>query len=528
MGTNLFLRVLFASLLTLSLGCQSAGRATSQSTAGRTTPDGAVFREKLGRAEKGDAEAQCGVGKCYGDGLGVARDEAEAVKWFRKAAEQGNAPAQCNLGLCYFHGKGVDYDGVEAVKWFRKAAEQTNAEAETYLGLACMEGRGVRADLDEGDRWLEKAAKQGNAKAQGLRLGFNCLITVLEGQDGAKAGKELRKCAEQGNAIAETFLGLAYFEGSGVTKDYVESVRWFRRGAAQENGPAQAFLGLAYFHGWGVFKSNRKAVLWSRRAAEQGVDLGQETLGRCYQTGKGVGKDPTEAVKWFRKSAMQGGEDGQLFLGLAYRQGQGIEKDYVQAYKWLDLVAARGNSKAVSAREEVSRLMTPEQLAQAGVVPRRHLTQFDRRIIDAHEQRYSMSCIPSSVEMVLKLMGRVPGTYYEQQTAWKNKADGSFHNFDGKTIEGVTFHQQFTQEHNGQFLAELFATIDRELGAGRFVIVGLAAAGGTHDWVIYDEDANGDFLAVSKGWAGTIEDNHVRKTITEMGGTDIGTYDLNR
>ena len=137
-----------------------------------------------------------------------------------------------------------------------------------------------------------------------------------------------------------------------------------------------------------------------------------------------------------------------------------------------------------------------------------------------------MSCIPSAVEMVLKLMGRVPGSYYDQQDLWRDKADGSFHNFDGTTIAGITFHQRFTQAHGDQFpLADLFTAIDRELRAGRFVIIGLPGGDGTHDWVIYDEDTTGDFLAVSKGGPQTLENDHVRKTITDMKGTDIGTYD---
>ena len=48
-------------------------------------------------AEEGDAEAQCKLGWCYENGNGVAKDLAEAVKWYRKAAEQGNADAQTAL-----------------------------------------------------------------------------------------------------------------------------------------------------------------------------------------------------------------------------------------------------------------------------------------------------------------------------------------------------------------------------------------------------------------------------------------------
>jgi TPR repeat protein len=55
--------------------------------------------------------------------LGIPKDEAEAAKWYRKAAEQDNALAQFNLGVCYNNGQGMAKDEVEAVKWWRKAAQ---------------------------------------------------------------------------------------------------------------------------------------------------------------------------------------------------------------------------------------------------------------------------------------------------------------------------------------------------------------------------------------------------------------------
>jgi TPR repeat protein len=175
-----------------------------------------------------------------------------------------------------------------------------------------------------------------------------------------------------------------------------------------------------------------------------------------------------EAVKWFRRAAELRNEEAQLSLGLAYRDGRGVARDYVAAYRWLDLAACNGNAKAISARHDLAVHMSPEQLSHAGASPRCHLTRFDRKIIDEHQQRYGMSCIPSSVEIVLKLLGRVPASYYDLQNIWKNKADGSFHDFDEKTIEGLTFKQQFTQAHSEQFpLTDLFETIDRELKAGR-------------------------------------------------------------
>ena len=72
----------------------------------------------------------------------MAKDQVEAVKWYRKAAEQNLAEAQYNLGVCYYNGEGVAKDEVEAVKWFRKAAEQNYARAQYNLGVCYERGDG--------------------------------------------------------------------------------------------------------------------------------------------------------------------------------------------------------------------------------------------------------------------------------------------------------------------------------------------------------------------------------------------------
>jgi hypothetical protein len=59
------------------------------------------------RAEAGDVPAQLALAKAYHLGDGVAKDEAEAVRWWEKAAEHGDAAGQINLGIAYQFGTGV-------------------------------------------------------------------------------------------------------------------------------------------------------------------------------------------------------------------------------------------------------------------------------------------------------------------------------------------------------------------------------------------------------------------------------------
>lgn len=153
-------------------------------------------------------------------------------------------------------------------------------------------------------------------------------------------------------------------------------------------------------------------------------------------------------------------------------------------------------------------------------------TGFDINIIHRHRQLELPSCIPSSVEMVLKLTGSVPTNYFELQQAWRDKLDGSFRDFDGRTIAGLTFSQRFKQPRGRRFpLAKLFASIDAELEQDRYVIIALRAGPASyHNWVIVQRNADGEYTAVSKSGERTIVVNDAKARLTHMKGGDIGVY----
>ncbi len=71
------------------------------SVAGIAIADSDVDALKAVLEKVADAETQCRIGNCYAAGKVVAKDEAEAVRWYRKAADQGYADAQCWLGKWY-------------------------------------------------------------------------------------------------------------------------------------------------------------------------------------------------------------------------------------------------------------------------------------------------------------------------------------------------------------------------------------------------------------------------------------------
>jgi hypothetical protein len=87
----------------------------------------------------------------------VPQDDAEAIKWWRKAAEHENADAQSRLGYAYSTGQSVPQDDAEAIKWWRKAAEHGNANAQHNLGYMYANGVGVPKDYVKAYMWTSLA-----------------------------------------------------------------------------------------------------------------------------------------------------------------------------------------------------------------------------------------------------------------------------------------------------------------------------------------------------------------------------------
>ena len=104
-------------------------------------------------AELGYGVAQCRLAEDYVYGIGVERNEAESVKWYRKAAEQGIAEAQFMLGMCYAAGRGVRQNHAEAVKWYRKSAEHDIASLKKqYRGMTILDLSEKHIMMGEYDR----------------------------------------------------------------------------------------------------------------------------------------------------------------------------------------------------------------------------------------------------------------------------------------------------------------------------------------------------------------------------------------
>jgi TPR repeat protein len=153
---------------------------------------------------------------------------------------------------------------------------------------------------------------------------------------------------------------------------YQTAMRLARPLAEQGDARAQSLLGLLYYHGQGVQKDFTAAATWFRKAAEQGDATAQSHLGIIFFQGQGVPQDKTQAMTWFRRAANQGDAQAQYNLGLSYIEGEGEPVDNVRAHMWFNLAAARfpasdlgDRNAAIKERDLVAAKMSPQEIAEA-------------------------------------------------------------------------------------------------------------------------------------------------------------------
>lgn len=103
-----------------------------------------AYKEFLSAAKEGHADSQFNVALMYEQGIGVGKDEKEAVVWYGESAAQGNAAAQFNLGVLYENGRGTKIDYAKANEWYRRASVQGDALAIGNLGMLYIRGQGVK------------------------------------------------------------------------------------------------------------------------------------------------------------------------------------------------------------------------------------------------------------------------------------------------------------------------------------------------------------------------------------------------
>ncbi len=236
------------------------------------------------RANKGDPMAQFGIGLHF-----EAHGKTQAaLEWYHKAANQGFAAAQINIAAIYEDSGNFR----EAAAWLEKAANQGNAFAQFKLACLYEDGLGVPVSAVAAKKLYQLASDQGDLIAR-------CNLGSLLVREGNREGLKILEDTARTEPIANRTLGALALENHDLEKafDYLNAA------AKAGDSVAQTKLGLLYFDGVGSSPNYAAAGELFRLAADQGLIEAQYMLGKLYEL---VKKDFAQAAYWYQLAANQG------------------------------------------------------------------------------------------------------------------------------------------------------------------------------------------------------------------------------
>jgi TPR repeat protein len=183
-------------------------------------------------AEKGEVKSKFKLVRMFLDGVGVERDDSEAVRLLTELAKH-HPEASHQLGDLTLRGQGVDQDEDKAFSLFNKAALLGFAPSMYRAGLMTIQGEGTPADKAAGKTLIEKAARKEHPEAL-HRLGGMWLEGFDADPDIEKALDSFLKAAELGHAPSQLKSGkMLYYGDNGVAIDIDEGLKWLTLAADQ-------------------------------------------------------------------------------------------------------------------------------------------------------------------------------------------------------------------------------------------------------------------------------------------------------
>jgi cell division septation protein DedD len=129
-------------------------------------------------------------------------------------------------------------DYAAAIREWQGPADRGDADAQFNLGQAYKLGRGTPQDLARAEALFAKAAAQGHIQASD-----NYGLLLFQRGERARAMPYIIAASDRGDARAQYLLGLAYFNGENVVKDWVRAYALVS--LAQQSGLSQAVPALA-------------------------------------------------------------------------------------------------------------------------------------------------------------------------------------------------------------------------------------------------------------------------------------------
>jgi TPR repeat protein len=298
---------------------------------------------------------------CYLGTLGQApakpvsfNEELELLKTW--AETKKDPMAQYQLAVAYYHGNGVKADPGKSFSLLKKAAKANQGDALCLLGYLYQLNPGVTREYNRMAALQQAATAYKAAGAAGNVDGLANYAVLLSNGWGVPRNEALaiatyEKCLqlEPDHSRSHSNLGEIYNRkllevGGGAigTAEWREQMlAHYEASARQESALAAVKLGILYYEGRLVAKDWAKAYQYFEQATNVPANraVAHYHLGYMHEFGQGVPVTYSEAAYHYRLAALDGNVDALRRLVNFYVTGVGVSLDFDRALYWLNILS---------------------------------------------------------------------------------------------------------------------------------------------------------------------------------------------
>jgi TPR repeat protein len=250
---------------------------------------------------------------------------SDAGVWFRRGVELGSSLSAYQIGELYRLGIGVSKNDNEAIKWYQKSNDMGNPDALIMVGHV-LGGSQINSIHF---KWEMEAFQRGS-----IRAIFQIAFYHFYGNGGFQ--KDLREArrwfqmaVDKGDHHSLAWIGQTYNQ----EQNWVKEREYFHLAASKGDWYGMTLVARYYLNGWGVDKSIDKYLEWMNKAISAGSSSAASTLAHAYKDGRNVPGNINEAIRLFRLSIEMGGLHSAYTLGQIYESGDGVPKDMREAIR---------------------------------------------------------------------------------------------------------------------------------------------------------------------------------------------------
>ncbi|AFI03928.1 tetratricopeptide repeat protein [Helicobacter cetorum] len=310
--------------------------------------DAIEYYQKAGEYGNPKGYTELGLIYAWGDSI-IEYDFEKGIKYFQKAASMGDSQAYLELGILASVGEECSIYGFDrAITYFQKAIDMGNFEGYTKMAATYGEWAYKVDDRKQASAYFDKSATYWQKVGEmGEFIGYFNAGRLYESA-GAMAGKDkikgvkineqkafecFLKAANMGDTKSCLKVGVAYYDGNGVEKDYTKAFEYFHEVIKKENNEKE--------------KAKIKKVFYTTADILADAHI---FLGRMYASGFGVEEDHNKAYEHFLEGAQA--EVGKHQKAFAY---SGIalmyhlrEDDEFKALPYYQKAASLGNAYSIN------------------------------------------------------------------------------------------------------------------------------------------------------------------------------------